>query len=148
MIQFRRGNLETAKKPMIKNVEIKANTNAKTRFDGQLQSLKKEKNDKYIKYSKEKSQNNWDDYVEARNTYNKLIKSKKDTSIRNELKKSNKNQKSMWKSLNKMLPKKKNQTTSCEIKFENGATSNENEIRNNFKDFFRQYTKNKRTNPK
>lgn len=136
MIQLMRKNLESAAKPMIKDVVIKTNTNSKTWFDGQLMALKNERNEKYFKFACYKHPENWKKYVVARNIYNDMIKSKKDKSIRIELIKANKNQRLMWKNLNKMLPKKKNQITGCEIKFESGATSNENEISNNFNKFF------------
>lgn len=42
MINLTRNNLDNAVKPMIRNVEIRANTNNKTWFDSQLSTLKKE----------------------------------------------------------------------------------------------------------
>lgn len=136
MIDLIRKNIESAANPMIKKVEIRSDTNNKTWFDQQLKNLKQQRNEKYFKWNKNRTTDNWTDYIETRNIYNKLINSKKDTSIKNEIKKTGRNQKSLWKCLNKLLPNKKNNTISGEIIFDDGATTNEIEISNKFNRFF------------
>lgn len=65
-----------------------------------------------------------------------MVKIKKDLSLRNKIKRSGKNQKMMWKNLNKILPIQKKNVASSEIVFESGPTTNEIEISNKFNDFF------------
>lgn len=106
-IDFLRNNLEKAVKPMIQNVQIKLNTNDKKRFDSELSNLKKENVQKYIIWSQSQIRDDWKRYVETRNCYNKLIKMKKDESIRKEITKASASQITMWKSLKKTATKQK-----------------------------------------
>lgn len=136
MIKRMRDNLECAVKPMIRKVEIRENTNNKSWFDKQLTALKKKRNDDYFKWSSRKTDIHWKKYVRTRDKYNNMVKIKKDLSIRKQIKRAGKNQKSMWKSLNKILPTKIKNIASCEIAFKNGPITNETEISNKFNDFF------------
>lgn len=56
--------------------------------------------------------------------------------MKNEIRRSCKNQNTMWKCLNKILPAKNKQSISNEIVFETLAISNEYEISNKFNEFF------------
>lgn len=49
------------------------------------------------------SDENWYDYVEIRNEYNKIIKAKKNEMTRKQIKNAGSNQKQMWKCLNNLV---------------------------------------------
>lgn len=108
MVDLLRSNVENSVKPLLKNVVIRSNTNNKSWFDEQLMVMKKERDDKYYKWSNERIGVKWCEYVEARNSFNKMVKFKKEQSIKNNLRKNSTNQKAKWRYLSKLLPNKKN----------------------------------------
>lgn len=136
MVEKMRKNLNNAVEPMVRKVLIRPNTNTKTWYDNQLYELKNQRDEKYRRWASTNLRENWNAYVESRNTYNKTIKWKKENSIKNEIKKSSGNQRAMWKCLSKILPQKKYNQTNCEIVFGNVASTDKNEICNKFNDFF------------
>lgn len=76
------------------------------------------------------------EYSEAEKTYKKLIKRKKSEYIESQINESRFDQKLMWKNLKKIVKIEEKMETYDEVKFENIACSDNNEIRNKFNDYF------------
>ena len=134
-IDLIRSNLLASVNPMIKNIKVREKEVKLNWFDDELQALKIEKIELYKNWSTNKNDANWSCYVLKRNEYNKMIKQKKNDAIKNEFVKAGKDQKKMWKSLNKLLPSKKAKI-SDEIIFDDFSSTDNSEISERFNSFF------------
>lgn len=117
-LKMLRENLNKSVESMIEIVSIRNGIQPKKWFDDEMRELKTDKLHKYNIWNGEKNDENWKRYTKTRNTYNKLIKIKKNESIQREIAKASTNQIKMWKCLRKLIPSE-NKNTSHEIIFEN-----------------------------
>lgn len=125
-IELIRTNLLSAVDPMVTTIKIKEKEMKLNWFDNELKNMKEEKIELYNLWKSGKTVLTWASYKNKLNDYNKLIKSKKNEAIKNEIVRSSHDQKQMWKSLNKILPTKR-QNVCDEIIFDE-CQSTENEI--------------------
>lgn len=113
-----RSNLEWSVSPLTKIVQINNVMKPKKWFDPELRSMKFSKTNKYNKWRSHKCEENWNEYLESRNSYNRMIKQKKNDYTRNQIYYAGNNQRLMWKHLNNLVSNKTNKT-SDEIIFDN-----------------------------
>lgn len=134
-VQLLRGNIMKSAIPLTYVVKIKNNIKPKPWFDDELEKLKIDKINKYMIWKNERSDINWRIYTITRNKYNKLLDTKKENSMKNEIIKADKDQNKMWKCI-KAMTSNKNTQISDEIMFDGDKYIDPNIICNKFNDFF------------
>lgn len=134
-LKILRDNLLQAVLPMVRFVSINPNEKPKKWYDNELKHLKQSKLDAYNDFANYKCDTLWAKYVAIRNSYNKLIKIKKNDYIKLQIRDSGNNQRQMWQYLRKLLPNKST-PISDEIVFDNESFTDEKQICERFNKYF------------
>lgn len=134
-VELLRMNIIASVAPMVENIIMKEKEMELSWFDLELSQMEIKKISLYNDWKSNKNDINWELYVSQRNEYNKMIRQKKNLSIKNEIVSAGNDQKKMWRSPNKLLPSKKT-NVSDEIRFDDYETSVREEICEKFNCFF------------
>lgn len=118
-VDLLRENLQLTANEMVNNIRVKDKIKNRKWFDQELYNLKNNKRDSYMKWKNEKTGQNWDDFVDKRNTYNKMIKQKKCDITHKEIIDAGMDQRKIWSCLNKLISNKTNNISDV-ITFEDG----------------------------
>lgn len=134
-LEILRTNILTSVSSLTKYVKINNTAKPKKWFDSELSAIKSDKIEKYNNWSSNKCDNLWNEYINIRNNYNKLIKFKKNEHTRNQIISAGNNQTRMWKCLNGLISNKNNKTSDV-ISFDDGESSDPLEISEKFNAYF------------
>lgn len=128
-------NLLYAVKSITNEINVKSEIRPRKWFDYELYNMKKDKIEAYNKWLMNgKKDEHWKIYVNIRNNYIRIMKVKKSDFEKENIRKAGLNQTEMWKVLNKMIGKNKNNMCD-EIIFDNEHVKDREKIAKKFNHF-------------